>query len=529
MKIFSITFFVILLIVSTPYHQKNISKVLKRKRVLNETDERFLKENKDDSDSEEKMVQALTEIKSKRTFDENDSDEDHYKGIAGLLKNSKKESKNPLNISNKSKRKNTTTTNLRTKNQSYIEFKRQHELDMDMAKISIASYEKKTRSNLAVIDEIEKTNEESENANRCNSDFKMSFFKEIDFGSDDFKLTDSSIEKFCPYLRQTCCSGEEINKRFEIMSMKFDKILIDLHEIYSFFKYMSSLTTEDIHQFTKKNYNKINKCLLNDPVELDTILLEFKTNGKMFTDHYFAYIKKRFKDIYSLQCGVCDFKNSNFFSANILNNKYNITINYEELFDFIESIFFNDKVFDIFSFASFLECFAFDNKTPVNFMPDPALYKMHPYWTKKSFVLSISKKTKLSKQDQTNLVVPDSIVTYMNKNHPVLGFEIVEWGKLLQTVQRLMEGKKPKTKSYNTIKKHIQAFKTVNDQLPHLNAENVEIIINSKGYTRLENKINTKNKYLRNDMGDLKVILFYSSVGLWGAKLITAALALFIR
>ena len=244
-------------------------------------------------------------------------------------------------------------------------------MDMDMAKISIASYEKQKSGFTTVINESEHSHEASESANRCNSDFKMSFFKEIDFGSDDFKLTDSSIEKFCPYLRQTCCSGEEIDKRFEIMSMKFDKILIDLHEIYSFFKYMSSLTTDDIHQFTKKNHNKINKCLLNDPVELDTILLEFKTNGKTFTEHYFAYIKKRFKDIYSLQCGVCDFKNSNFFSANILNNKYNIQINYEELFDFIEGIFFNDKVFDIFSFASFLECFAFDNKTPgltINFL-----------------------------------------------------------------------------------------------------------------------------------------------------------------
>ena len=511
------TILLCLTFLTIPVNSRKVQKLLKAKNDPTYISQRELQDKERNStESAEKTKQTLDEIRAKRTFDENDSDEDHFFKIASRLKDSKKETKNPLFILNKKENKTNSTLNLRTKNQSYMDFKRRHESDMDLAKISINSFQKRKANMTSMSVSFTQDEEKEENLDRCDSDFKMTFFKDIDFQSENFKLTDSTIEKYCPYLRQTCCSGAEINKRFENLSKRFDSILIDLHEIFSFFKYMTNLTDEEIHIFTKKNHNKINKCLLNDPVELDTVLLEFKSNSKVFYMQYINYIKKRFIDSYSLQCGVCDFKNSDYFSANILNSKYTIQLDYEELFDFIEGIYLNEKVFDIFNFASFLECFTFENKTPVNFMPDPALYKMLPFLQKKSFIVSASKKTKTNKLDQQNLVVPTSIIDYISRHHPVMGFKVIEWGKMRQTLQALFDKKSTKNFTYNNVMQHIEIFQPVNNQLPRVKPETVDIEIENKGYSRLENGLNNRNKYIRNDLGDLKTIVVYNRVWIVG-------------
>lgn len=453
--------------------------------------------------------------------DDDDSDEESSKKMVtkkvSLDEHEPKQSINSLAINNINVLKNN------RKNKSYKLFIAKHKRDFKMAHndkkfIHKSAVEKKKKSRLKEASgdpKKEDVDEESNEIKRndiCKPSFKNTFFDEIDFDSETAKLPDGAIRNFCLNIDSTCCSANEIKKRFEMISKTFEPVLTDLKLMYEFFKYMKQQSDKNLELFFAENREKIALCTDKDPVEFFTSLYEFKHQSKNLSILYWNYIKNAISDAYSLQCGICEGENKkNFYIYGFTD--ITLTMTFEELFYVLEKVKQMMIMNIVFQYASFLECYVFGNGVPVSFSPSTDDYTVKGFIEKKiNFVSVDSKKVKKFEPKKENIaIIPSSVNRYIQEYHIIFGLKLVGWGKLKQITEYLLENRDTSELKYNKILKRLDflEFGNPNDD-EQLSLGSTTIVFETTGFDHNDATSSSSNVYYDNDMEDLKFVRLYN-------------------
>ena len=446
-------------------------------------------------------------ISEKKSYYREDDDKDDSDDELKKKDNNKKsyvEKQKPLHNINLYQINNEKDIKSVRQNESYIKFKNKHKADIKQAMEDLDKINE---------DKVEDHNEEeNKTGEACHSLLKDIFFDHIDFDSKYAKIPDSTIRAHCQNIDMSCCTTNELQKRFESVSQIVDLLLIDLKLMYDFFNYLKQKPDSLINNFIEKNYGKIDQCTALDSEEFLASLYEFKQQANIIMTLYWNYIKTIITELYSMQCAICNRGQQNNF---VFTPKGDIEIklSFEELFNVAEKVNIAIIINRIFAYADFLECFALNNNKPVSFSFPKEYYTVRGFIEKKINYVPIdiksSKKFEPSQEDLD--AIPQEVNIYISNNHVIFGSKVVEWGRIKQMTQLLLEGDSASDLNFSKLSKRIDPFelKEIYSE-QSLEDNKIKFSFKANGFDMNKSSISTNNKYVNNDFEDLKFIRLYN-------------------
>lgn len=162
----------------------------------------------------------------------------------------------------------------------------------------------------------------------CNFDFKEMFVEkkgrmtpEVGFRNPE------EFQEFCNNLERSCCSKEELRDLFGKVSEGFEDFEYNIKELPKMVDLLDKLNEIKIDDFIDQNENLFEQCFYGHQSKKDKrwmllkMITDLQEELEDFKQNYSKYVKKIFQSQFKLQCGFCDFNNSNFFDFDKDNEK----------------------------------------------------------------------------------------------------------------------------------------------------------------------------------------------------------------
>lgn len=199
------------------------------------------------------------------------------------------------------------------------------------------------------------------NPTTCPTEFKRSFL-EIDpeyKGTNPINSPSIIIKQSCKELNQSCCSKKEFNTLLNSSSNILLKIYEDnFKSLSKVVKIMNFVTAKQLSLLINDNATSFNKC--SNTLMKEDFIIKFqsiKTNISSFQSIYSSYMTKKIDEVQNLYCGICNFKNADFFAVDPKEQKYYINIRSPEaIIEYYNSLRDFQFFIPLISFANIIDC-----------------------------------------------------------------------------------------------------------------------------------------------------------------------------
>ena len=199
------------------------------------------------------------------------------------------------------------------------------------------------------------------NPTTCPTQFKRSFL-EIDpeyKGTNPISNPAIIIKQSCKDLNQSCCSKKEFNTLMNSSSSQLLQIYEEnFKSLSKVIKIINFVTANQLLEFINTDTTSFNQC--SNTLMKEAFIKHFhsiESQISSFQTLYANYMTKNIDKVQNLYCGICNFKNADFFEVDPKEQKYYVNIRSPEVItEYYNSIIDFQFFIPLIAFANIIDC-----------------------------------------------------------------------------------------------------------------------------------------------------------------------------
>ena len=148
----------------------------------------------------------------------------------------------------------------------------------------------------------------------CNMSFIKMMLNQPDLPDKaDAIITTKYNKENCPDMKKSCCDQKQTKYLFEEVKQSFSYYQTAMKEMKSFVSFISTITDERLQNFKAKRGLEIRKCD-SDTSKFIDLIKKIRAESLQLHDSYIDHLRRSIENKFGLVCGLCAYKNNNFFS-----------------------------------------------------------------------------------------------------------------------------------------------------------------------------------------------------------------------